>query len=132
MHWRNDAGGRIFWPDKESTHMFTIFRATGKTGSGVANALLSRGEKGRVLVGGADKAASLAARGAEVALGDVTDAASVAKPLSGARGAYFLVPPDPASNDLIGRGRRVVDGYVAAVRQHGLPHAVLLSSVGAQ
>lgn len=112
--------------------MFTIFGATGNTGSVVANELLSRGEKVRVLVRSREKGAALAAKGAELVLGDVLDASSVAAALEGAEGAYLLVPPDPTSKDLVGRGRAIVDHYVAALTKNPVRHAVVLSSVGAQ
>ena len=111
--------------------MFTIFGATGNTGSVVASDLLAKGRKVRVVVRSADKAAALAARGAEVAIGDVLDADSVARALDGADGAYFLVPPDLSSTDLVGRGRRIVEGFLSALKRHPVKHAVVLSSVAA-
>jgi uncharacterized protein YbjT (DUF2867 family) len=112
--------------------MFTIFGATGNTGSVVASELLSRGEKVRVLVRSREKGAALAAMGAELAIGDVLDAASVAAALEGAEGAYLLFPPDPTSTDMVGRGRQILDHYVAALTKRPVRHAVVLSSVGAQ
>lgn len=112
--------------------MFTIFGATGNTGSIVASELLARGKKVRVLVRNADKARALAERGAEVAIGDVTDAASVERALAGAEGAYMLMPPDNQSTDLLARGKRIADAYAAGLTKHAVPHVVLLSSVGAQ
>ncbi len=112
--------------------MFTIFGATGNTGSVVANALLARGEKVRVVVRSREKGAALAAKGAEIALGDVLDGASVAAALEGAEGAYLLMPPDPTSKDFVGRGRAIVDHYLAALAKHPVRHAAVLSSVGAQ
>jgi uncharacterized protein YbjT (DUF2867 family) len=74
----------------------------------------------------------VALRGAEVVSGDVLDANTVKSALAGAEGAYLLVPPDPKSADFLGRGRRIIDNYLAALSATKVPHAVMLSSVGAQ
>jgi uncharacterized protein YbjT (DUF2867 family) len=110
--------------------MFTVFGASGNTGSVVAKRLLDAGKKIRVLVRDASKAAAFKSRGAEVVSGDVTDAKTVASALAGVEGAYLLIPPDNASTDLVARGRKIVDNYAAALAN--VPHAVVLSSIGAQ
>ncbi len=112
--------------------MFTVFGASGNTGSVVAESLLAEGEKVRVVARARDKVQGLADKGAEVFVGDVLDASSVVGALRGATGAYFLLPPDLRSDDLVGRNRRIAEGYARAIEEVGLPHAVLLSSVGAQ
>lgn len=112
--------------------MFTIFGTSGNTGSVVASELLARGKRVRAVVRSRDKASALAAKGAEIVTGDVLDPATVAAALEGAEGAYLLVPPDLSSPDLVGRGRRIVDNYAAALRRHPVGHAVFLSSVAAQ
>ena len=112
--------------------MYVVFGATGNTGHVVADTLLARGQKVRVVARDPAKVEALRAKGAEVVKGDVLDPASLAPALAGATGAYFLVPPDAASDDLVGRGRRIVDGYVAALRKSPVAHAAVLSSVAAQ
>ena len=112
--------------------MFTIFGATGNTGSVVANKLLDAGKKVRVVGRDAGKLAALTARGAEVVVGDVTDAALVAKALAGAEGAYLILPPDMAATDLIAKNRGIADNYLAGMIAAKTPHAAVLSSIGAQ
>ena len=112
--------------------MFTIFGATGNTGSVVANELLARGKKVRVVVRDAAKGAALKAKGAEVFIGDVTEPASIKESLAGAEGAYFLIPPDGTSNAFLARGEKIMAGYVAALATHPVKHVVQLSSVAAQ
>ena len=112
--------------------MFTVFGANGNTGSVVAGKLLDAGKQVRVVARDAKKVEALRARGAQVVTGDVTDAATVAKALDGAEGAYLLVPPDNTSNDLLARGRKIIDHYVAGLTAAKVRHAVMLSSVGAQ
>src|SRR2546428_11947229 len=112
--------------------MFTVFGANGNTGSVVARRLLDSGKKVRLVVRDPNKVAALRSRGAEVVTGDVTDASAVKSALAGAEGAYLLVPPDNKSNDLVGRGRRIVDNYLAGLTAAKVPQAVMLSAVGAQ
>ena len=112
--------------------MFTVFGANGNTGSVVARRLIDAGKKVRLVVRDPNKVAALRARGAEVVTGDVTDASAVKSALAQAEAAYLLVPPDNRSNDLVGRGRKIVDNYLAGLTAAQVPHAVLLSSVGAQ
>ena len=112
--------------------MFTVFGASGNTGSVVAKRLLDAGKKVRLVVRDPNKVAALRSRGAEVVTGDVLDASAVKSALTGAEGAYLLIPPDPRSTDFLGRGRRIIDDYLAALTDTKVPHAVMLSSVGAQ
>ncbi|MBE7453987.1 MAG: hypothetical protein HS111_35615 [Kofleriaceae bacterium] len=60
------------------------------------------------------------------------DTAALTAALRGATGAYLLVPPCLASADPAVRTRAVVASLAAATRAAAVPHAVLLSSIGAQ
>ena len=112
--------------------MYVVMGVTGNTGAVVAETLLAHGEAVRVLVRDAAKAAAWAARGVEVVEGDVKDADAVATALAGARGAYLLDPPDYGSSDPMADAEAVGASYAEAIRRSGLPHAVVLSSIGAQ
>jgi len=112
--------------------MFTVFGATGHTGAVVAKTLLNQGKKVRVAVRDPAKVKAFADLGAEVVKVDLLDPKSVEAALAGAEGAYLLVPPDPASNDLVGRGRTIVDAFAHGLQSARVGHAVFLSSVGAQ
>ncbi len=97
-----------------------------------AKRLIDAGKKVRLVLRDPNKVAPLRSRGAEVVTGDVTDVSAVKSALAGAEGAYLLVPPDHKSNDLVSRGRRIVDNYLAGLTAAKVPHAVMLSSIGAQ
>jgi uncharacterized protein YbjT (DUF2867 family) len=112
--------------------MYVVFGANGHTGSVVADKLIEHGNRVRAVARDPKKLEALRAKGAEVVAGDVLDATSVANALRGAEGAYLLIPPDNASTDLVARGRRIIDNYVAGLSQQAIPHAAVLSSVGAQ
>ncbi len=112
--------------------MFVISGVTGNTGAVVAQSLLDQGQAVRVIVRSEEKGASWKARGAEVAVADLMDTAAVADALKGATGAYFLLPPDLTNEDFIGESLKRAEAIVAAAKSALLPHAVILSSVGAQ
>ncbi|MBP6837643.1 MAG: NmrA family NAD(P)-binding protein [Kofleriaceae bacterium] len=111
--------------------MFAIAGVSGHTGAVVAETLLAAGQPVRVVVRDAARAAPWAARGAEVAVADLGDAAALTRALAGVRGAYLLVPPRLASTDPLGDNRAVTAALATAVRAAAVPHVVLLSSVGA-
>lgn len=112
--------------------MFVISGVTGNTGSIVAEKLLGQGQEVRVIVRSQEKGAAWAQKGADVAVADLMDTAAMTEALRGASGAYFLLPPDLASEDFIGESLKRADAIVAAAKAARLPHAVILSSVGAQ
>jgi uncharacterized protein YbjT (DUF2867 family) len=110
--------------------MVTVMGASGNTGRMVAEALLGQGEKVRVVGRDAGKLEPLRARGAEVAVGDVADAAFLARAFAGAETAYTLIPPDPRAADFRALQDRVGEATVQGLRQAGVKRVVFLSSVG--
>ena len=111
--------------------MYVVTGATGNTGNVVAKALLSRGEKVRVIGRTAERLKALAAEGAEPFAADLTDTAGVTKAFAGAKAVYVMLPPNPANSDYRSFQNRVTDAIVAALRSTGVTHAVTLSSIGA-
>jgi uncharacterized protein YbjT (DUF2867 family) len=112
--------------------MFVVLGATGNTGSVVAERLLAAGKQVRVLVRDSKKAEGLAKKGAEVVTGSVESGADLARAFAGAEGVYLLLPPDPASTAFLEHCRRIVAAMKEALEKTAVPHAVLLSSVGAE
>ena len=112
--------------------MYVVTGVSGHTGSAAADALLGRGERVRVVVRDASKGEAWKKRGAEVAVADLADVGAMSRALSGADGAYLLVPPQYAAEDLIAAQKPVAEALAAAIRKSGLPHVVFLSSIGAQ
>lgn len=112
--------------------MFVIAGATGHTGSVVAGTLLAQGKPVAVLVRDAQKAGNWRDKGARVATASLEDSKALAAAFAGAEGAYVLVPPNYQAADFLGYGNHVGDALAAAVKSSGIPHVVLLSSIGAQ
>jgi dihydroflavonol-4-reductase len=109
--------------------------ATGFVGSAVARALAARGHTLRLLTRPSSDRRNLAGLDAEVVIGDLTDAASLARAAAGCRyvvhvaADYRIWVPDPA--EML---RANVDGAVAMVRaaaQAGAERIVHCSSVAA-
>ncbi len=111
--------------------MITVMGASGNTGRLVAEGLLARGEKVRVIGRDAGRLAPLVARGAEAAVGDATDAGFLARAFAGAETAYTLIPPDLRAPDFRAHQDRVGEATAQALRQAGVERVVFLSSVGA-
>jgi len=112
--------------------MIVITGATGNTGRVAAAALLSKGEKVRVVGRDPKKLGSLVQNGAEAFVGNVEDAASMTKAFEGAKAVYLVFPQSHTVEDLRAYQDRIADSYVAAVAASRVPYVVTLSSIGAQ
>ncbi len=111
--------------------MYVVLGASGNTGQIVANNLLARGQKVRVVGRNSVHLQPLTAKGAETFIADVTDASALAKAFHQADSAYVMIPPNPASADPLGYANRVSDAIAAAIQSAGTKNIVALSSVGA-
>ena len=111
--------------------MYAITGATGHTGSAIAEKLLAKGEKVRVIGRDARRLEKFTKKGAEAAIAEMSDAAALAKAFTGAKAAYVLVPPDMTSNDYRAYQERISDAVASAIEKSGLKYAVVLSSFGA-
>src|SRR5579864_8908370 len=107
--------------------MHVVLGATGNTGSVIANFLLFKGEKVRVLGRDAARLERFVRKGAEAFTANVSDAAALTKAFSGARAAYLLLPPAKSREDQ----ERDSDAIAKAVKESSLRYAVYLSSYGA-
>src|SRR3989475_857971 len=111
--------------------MYVVIGATGNTGSVVAEKLLAKREKVRVVGRDERKLERFKQKGAEAFAGDVTDASAMARAFAGAEAAYVMVPPNIASPNVRGYQERVNEALAAALEKNGVRYAVALSSVGA-
>ncbi len=111
--------------------MFVIAGVTGHVGSVVAKELLARGKKVKVLVRDPQKGATWSKLGAEVAIASLDDAAALTVAFKGAEAAFVLLPPNFASVDFYADQRATAKSIGEAVKAAGVPHVVMLSSIGA-
>lgn len=112
--------------------MYVVLGASGNTGRVVANNLLTRGQKVRVVGRNAAHLQPLVSKGAEPFVADVTDANALAKAFQQADSAYVMIPPNVTSNDPLGYSNRASDAIASAVQTAGTKNVVALSSVGAE
>ncbi len=110
--------------------MYVIMGATGNTGKPLAMALLNAGKKVRVISRAADKAKALTDKGAELFLGDASNAEFLTKAFTGATATYVLIPPDWTAPDFYAYQQKMADAIVTAVKNSGVKNVVSLSSVG--
>ena len=111
-----------------SNEKYVILGATGHTGSIVADVLLSKGQKVRVIGRDKGRLQRFVDKGAVAFTADISDAAALAKAFSGARAAYLMLPPAKSPEEQ----ERDSDAVAKAVKESGLRSAVHLSSYGAQ
>lgn len=111
--------------------MYVILGASGNTGHVVANTLLDGGQKVRVVGRNAAHLQSLAAKGAETFIADLSDSGALTKAFQHADSAYVMIPPNVTSADYLGHANRVSDAIVTAVKNAGTKNVVALSSIGA-
>jgi len=108
--------------------MYVIVGASGNTGSIIADTLLLKGEKVRVMGRDAGRLQRFVRKDAEAFTAELSDAAALTKAFSGARAAYLMLPPAKSREDQ----ERQSDAIAKAVKESGLRYAVHLSSYGAQ
>lgn len=111
--------------------MYVITGATGNTGRVVAERLLAKGKKVRVIGRKAERLQPLVEKGAEPFVADLGDSAALVRAFQGAEAVYLMVPPDLASTDVRAYRNRINQSFFDALHQSGVKHAVVLSSIGA-
>ncbi len=111
--------------------MYVITGATGHTGSVIAKRLLAQGKKVRVLGRNVERLSTLVSLGAEPFTGEVSDKEAVATAFSGGEAAYVMIPPDLANPNYPAYQDKVIEAVASALEKEAVPHAVALSSFGA-
>ena len=107
--------------------MYVVLGSSGNTGSIIADFLLSKGHKVRVVGRDLGRLQRFLRNGAEAFTADLSDAAALTRAFGGARAAYLLLPPLNSREEQ----ERQSDAIAAAVKNSGLRYAVHLSSYGA-
>jgi uncharacterized protein YbjT (DUF2867 family) len=107
--------------------MHVVLGSSGNTGSIIADFLLAKGKKVRVVGRDLGRLQRFSRKGAEAITADLSDAAALTKAFSGAGAAYLLLPPLNSREEQ----ERQSDAIAAAVKNSRLRYAVHLSSYGA-
>jgi uncharacterized protein YbjT (DUF2867 family) len=113
--------------------MYVVTGASGHTGTVVAQTLLAKGEKVRVIGRAPDRLERFTQKGAEAAIVDLSDPDpnDLTKAFSGATAVYAMIPPDLRSSDVPAYQAVVTKTIVSALQTSAVRHAVVLSSIGA-
>lgn len=111
--------------------MIVVTGATGNTGRVVVAQLLAAGDKVRAVGRSAEKLERFRQKGAEVFVGEVTDAEAMARAFAGAGAAYLMIPPDMKAKNVAAHQDAVSNALGSAVEKAGVKHVALLSSIGA-
>ena len=111
--------------------MYVVTGATGNTGRVVAETLLAKGKRVRVIGRSAKNLQSLVEKGAEAFVGSVADSSAMLRAFQGAQAVYVMIPPSYTAQDFRAYQNEVGGAYSSAIRQAGVPFVVNLSSVGA-
>jgi uncharacterized protein YbjT (DUF2867 family) len=111
--------------------MFAVIGITGKVGGAVARSLLDAGLSVRAVVRDVAKGSPWAARGCDVAVGDLDDAVPLAEAFTGVRGVFAMLPPifDPSPG--FPEATAMIRTLRAAIAEAVPPKVVVLSTVGA-
>ncbi|TFW28713.1 NAD(P)H-binding protein [Duganella callida] len=112
--------------------MYAITGITGQVGAVLGKQLLAAGLPVRAVVRDAAKGETWAARGAEVALADVNDAAALTHAFSGAEAVFVLLPPTFDPTDGFPEARRAIAALREALAAARPGRVVVLSTIGAQ
>jgi uncharacterized protein YbjT (DUF2867 family)/lipoate-protein ligase A len=112
-------------------NMYVVTGATGNTGKIVAEELLAKGKKVRVVGRDANRLQPLVARGADAFVGSLDDEESVVRAFAGAEAVYAMIPPNMKALQFRIYQNRVADAMISAIRQQRVQYVVTLSSVGA-
>ncbi|MBI3604825.1 MAG: SDR family NAD(P)-dependent oxidoreductase [Nitrospirae bacterium] len=111
--------------------MYVITGATGNIGKPLAEMLLSKGQKVRVVGRSKERLKSLIEKGADPFTGSVDDTSAMAHAFSGAKAIFAMIPPDPTAKDTRAHQNKIGEALAKAIVQSGVKYVVNLSSVGA-
>ena len=106
---------------------YVILGASGNTGSIIADFLLSKGKKVRVVGRDAGRLQRFVRKGAEAFTTNMSDSTALTTAFSDAHAAYLMLPPITSREDQ----ERESDAIAKAAKDSGLRYAVYLSSYGA-
>lgn len=110
--------------------MIAIVGATGNIGSKTAEILLSSGKTVRAIARSADKLENLKTKGAEIAVGDSTDANFLSKAFEGAEAVLIMIPAKMDATDIKQYQDELGIAQVEAIKNSGVKNVVFISSQG--
>ncbi|MFI0849693.1 NAD(P)H-binding protein [Mesorhizobium sp. IMUNJ 23232] len=111
--------------------MYAITGITGKVGGALARSLLADHLPVRAVLRDEAKAAEWRARGCEVAIAEMNDAASLAAAFKDAEGVFILPPSEFDPEPGFPEARRIIEAVTTALGEARPAKVVCLSTIGA-
>jgi uncharacterized protein YbjT (DUF2867 family) len=111
--------------------MYVITGATGNTGKPITLSLLEAGKKVRIISRNAEKAKELTDKGAELFIGDTSDAELLKKAFNGATAVYAMIPIDWQAKNYTEHQVKHAKAIAEALKFCKVKYVVSLSSQGA-
>src|SRR5574341_358075 len=112
--------------------MITILGATGTVGKKIADILIKRGEKVRLVARTADRLRPLVGRQAQAYTGDALNAGFLTEALKGSDAVFTLIPPNVRAEKFLAYSDSIGESIVSALKAAKVPHVVNLSSLGGE
>ena len=111
--------------------MYVITGATGNTGKIIASKLLEAGKRVRIISRSAEKAKTLTDKGAELFIGDTSNAGLLKKAFNGATAVYAVIPIDWQAENYTEHQVKHARAIAEAASECKVKYIVSLSSQGA-
>jgi uncharacterized protein YbjT (DUF2867 family) len=112
--------------------MYTILGATGNVGGKIAEILVNKGEKVRLVARSADKLRHIVGPGAEAYAGDANDTEFLVKAFTGSDAVFTLLPPNGRADRFLSYAERIGESIARALEIAKVKYVVTLSSLGAE
>lgn len=112
--------------------MYTILGATGNVGRKIADILVRKGEKVRLVARSADKLRPFVGPNAQAFAGDATDTEFLVKAFKDSDAVFTLLPPNIKAEEFMSYAQTMGDSIVRAIQLAQVKYVVNLSSTGAE
>lgn len=112
--------------------MYVITGATGNIGGKIAENLLAKGKKVRVIGRSSERLKPLVDRGAEPAMGRLEGSRFLTEAFRGAEAVFAMIPQNLQSENYLGYQAVVGESICSALKNSGVKYVVNLSSQGVQ
>lgn len=112
--------------------MNIILGASGQVGSAIVDFLVTKNVPVKGVIRNPDKAEKLREKGAAVSIADYFDLQALASALKEGETVFVLTPESPASKNVIGDTKNLVENYRSAIQSSQIKKVIGLSSLGAQ
>jgi uncharacterized protein YbjT (DUF2867 family) len=112
--------------------MITILGATGTVGKKIADILIKKGEKVRLVARTGDRLRPLVGRQAQAYTGDALNAGFLTEAFKGSDAVFTLIPPNVRAEKFLAYSDSIGESIASALKTAKVRHVVNLSSLGGE